>query len=84
MFHVTDAWDTTCSRLYQVSLDLFWYETESLRRREGKSNIKLMSLEQETQLGVLGTPSEGLYTRTTQHIWAQENHLDLSRLDLRW
>ena len=34
--HVTDAWDTTQSRLQQVSLDLFWCGTESLASRERK------------------------------------------------
>ena len=65
MHNVTDAWDTTRSRLQQASLDLFRYGTESLAFRTGRKSrqqYELMSLEQETQLGVLGTPSRALYT----------------------
>ena len=58
--------DTTQSRLYQVSLDLFRFRTEFLyleREEEATEQTGLTSRRQETQLRVLGTLSVSLYTR---------------------
>jgi hypothetical protein len=80
---VTDAWGhDSVADFVKVSLDLEMKMKTRLKapsQQDRQKQVRLTSLRQETQLGVLGTPSASLYTGRLQTFTNEQPRMTESR-----